>query len=131
MWLYEGADNENDNWPEYCPSCDNTLEANYRQSPIDINSDLVKMGSKPLPKLTFTPNSEDTVGEWANVNGNTLQFTPTDPTLNTMCGGPLTGEYNFGQVHCHWGKTNYRLDPLREPSKMLNPGSEHWLEGKQ
>ena len=121
----------NSNWPKFCPTCDNSLPANNRQSPIDLNSNLVKFRTKPLPKLTFTPNAEPTLGTYGNINGNTIQFTAHDPKLNTICGGPLSGEYNFAHVNCHWGKTNYNKEKNREPIKMTMRGSEHWIEGKQ
>ena len=129
--MYAGASNGNHRWPQNCPSCDNALEDNFRQSPIDLNSDLVRMGAKPLPKLTFTPDVEDTMGEYVNTV-NTLQFNAADSSANTMCGGPLTGEYNFAQVHCHWGRTNYKPeDPTNPPKRVTQQGSEHWIEGVQ
>ena len=127
--MYVGS-GQNAKWPKYCPACDNSLPDNTRQSPIDLNSMLTNMGAKPLPKLTFTPNpAGDTLGQWEN-KVNTIQFTANDTSQNTMCGGALSGEYNFLQMHCHWGKTNYKKD-VREPTKMTKTGSEHWIEGKQ
>ena len=128
--MYAGASNQNHKWPQNCATCDPKDPANFRQSPIDINSDLVNMGAKPLPKLTFTPDIEPTSGMFVNTV-NTLQFNADDSTANTMCGGPLTGEYNFAQVHCHWGKTNYKPEKANEPTKITGQGSEHWIEGKQ
>eukprot|EP00093_Oithona_nana_P007627 07627.XXX_433665_432947_1 [CDS] Oithona nana genome sequencing. len=47
-----------------------------------------------------------------------------------MHGGPLSGEYSFWQMHCHWGKTNYEPGTT-EPTKVEQHGSEHWIDGKQ
>ena len=128
--MYQGADNQNHKWPQNCPSCDASLAENDRQSPIDLNPLLTNMGAKPLPRLTFTPNPDgDTLGKFEN-KVNTIQFTANDVSQNNMCGGPLSGEYSFWQMHCHWGKTNYKPG-TREPTKMKGPGSEHWINGKQ
>lgn len=106
--MYQGADNQNHKWPQNCPSCDASLAENDRQSPIDLNPLLTNMGAKPLPRLTFTPNPDgDTLGKFEN-KVNTIQFTANDVSQNNMCGGPLSGEYSFWQMHCHWGKTNYK-----------------------
>ena len=130
--MYQGASSQNHKWPQNCPSCDASLEGNDRQSPIDLNPLLTNMGAKPLPRLTFTPNPDGaTPGKFEN-KINTFQFTANDDQLsaNNMCGGPLSGEYSFWQMHCHWGKSNYKPD-TREPTKVKEPGSEHYINGKQ
>ena len=128
--MYQGADNQNDKWPQNCASCDASLKGNDRQSPIDLNPKLTNMETKTLPKLTFNPNPNgDTLGKFEN-KVNTIQFTANDLTQNTMSGGPLNGEYSFWQMHCHWGKTDYKPGST-EPTKVEEPGSEHWINGKQ
>ena len=131
-WMYQGASSQNHKWPQNCPSCDASLEGNDRQSPIDLNPLLTNMGAKPLPRLTFTPNPDGaTPGKFEN-KINTFQFTANDDQLsaNNMCGGPLSGEYSFWQMHCHWGKSNYKPG-VREPTKVVKTGSEHYINGKQ
>ena len=82
--MYQGADNQNDKWPQNCASCDASLEGNDRQSPIDLNPKLTNMETKTLPKLTFNPNPNgNTLGKFEN-KVNTIQFTANDLTQNTM-----------------------------------------------
>ena len=86
--MYQGADNQNDKWPQNCASCDASLEGNDRQSPIDLNPKLTNMETKTLPKLTFNPNpnrkftlrqEHDDVANWATT-------TRTSSLRPTVCG---------------------------------------------
>ncbi|XP_054280122.1 carbonic anhydrase 2-like [Macrosteles quadrilineatus] len=71
------------------------------QSPIDIEEDLVERVS--LPPLMFEGFKELPQDTIIINNGHTvmLQFNHSTPV--TVSGGPLPGEYQFAQLHFHWG----------------------------
>ena len=45
-----------------------------------------------------------------------MQFNPDEDQKFTISGGPLDGEYQFAQLHFHWGSDNGK-------------GSEHTVDG--
>ena len=121
-------------WADTCETCKSVAEnfQNQRQTPINIEEGYTKIMKMGLPTLNFKyalyiPNN--TVNGKFKNNRNTIQFdkvqAPDTFAPATMCGGPLMGEYNFEQMHCHWGKANVKVN------KAVKKGSEHWVGGKQ
>ena len=49
-------------------------------------------------------------------NGHSMQFNPDEDQKFTISGGPLDGEYQFAQLHFHWGSDSGK-------------GSEHTVDG--
>ena len=113
-------------WADTCDTCKSVAEnfQNQRQTPLNIEEGYTNIMKMPLPTLNFKSESK-APGKFKN-NRNTIQFDKMAPENSaTMCGGPLMGEYNFEQMHCHWGKANKNMN------KVVKKGSEHWVGGKQ
>ncbi|XP_049946218.1 carbonic anhydrase 2-like [Schistocerca serialis cubense] len=83
-------------WSEEFQSC-----AGKYQSPIDIEEHLVTQVR--LPALRFRGFRTPPATATATNNGHTVlvQFNTSEPAV--LSGGPLRGDYEFAQLHFHWG----------------------------
>ena len=77
----------------------------------------------PFPKVTTYPDldlsdylGKSIKGQFVN-NGHSMEFIPDDDQIFTIRGGPLNDEYQFAQLHFHWGSNNEQ-------------GSEHTIDGE-
>jgi len=70
------------------------------QSPIDINSENVTRTNLPRLKMNGFDNAFPAM---IINNGHTALMTLTSDNKPTISGGPLKAEYEFAQLHFHWG----------------------------
>ncbi|XP_035785097.1 carbonic anhydrase 7-like [Anopheles albimanus] len=83
-------------WGEQYNSC-----AGKHQSPININSlDVKKVNLPPLALVGFDVAPRET--NLTN-NGHTVVVTMDSEVTPTVSGGPLSGVYEYSQLHFHWG----------------------------
>ncbi|XP_053666644.1 carbonic anhydrase 7 [Anopheles marshallii] len=92
---YDG-DKGPSHWGEQYNSC-----TGKHQSPININSLDVKKVN--LPALVF--QGFDVAPRETNLtnNGHTVVVTMESEVTPTVSGGPLSGVYEYSQLHFHWG----------------------------
>lgn len=92
---YDGAKGPS-HWGEQYNSC-----TGKHQSPININSLDVKKVN--LPPLVF--HGFDVAPKETNItnNGHTVFVTMDSEVTPTVAGGPLSGVYEYSQLHFHWG----------------------------
>ncbi|XP_014275570.1 carbonic anhydrase 13 isoform X2 [Halyomorpha halys] len=97
-------------WAEKYP-----LAAGTRQSPVDINTQLVSLDvtliERPL-RWKYGNNISKTI-----LNTGYGWKVDVDGVDTELLGGPLSEKYKLEQFHCHWGKCS-------------NEGSEHTVDGK-
>ncbi|XP_049842887.1 carbonic anhydrase 1-like isoform X2 [Schistocerca gregaria] len=100
-------------WPSTFPEC-----GGRAQSPLDIpmsqTESLDIQAPLEVPDFMWSPYQFKILN-----NGHTVQLQPVDTASveNTVLrGGPLTGEYQFLQLHFHWGESD-------------DMGSEHAVDG--
>ncbi len=107
-WGYK-KNNGPDTWKNTFP----LATSGNRQSPIDIITDNIKLEEleKPL-KWSYPIGCAQTI---ANTGASWKIVMEGNCTLS---GGPLDGEYQLWQFHCHWGSSDSR-------------GSEHTVDGKE
>ncbi|XP_041771257.1 carbonic anhydrase 7 [Anopheles merus] len=92
---YDG-DKGPSHWGEQYNSC-----TGKHQSPININSlDVKKVNLPPLVFQGFDVSPRET--NLTN-NGHTVVVTMESEVTPTVSGGPLTGVYEYSQLHFHWG----------------------------
>ncbi|XP_040152809.1 carbonic anhydrase 7 [Anopheles arabiensis] len=92
---YDG-DKGPSHWGEQYNSC-----TGKHQSPININSlDVKKVNLPPLMFQGFDVSPRET--NLTN-NGHTVVVTMESEVTPTVSGGPLTGVYEYSQLHFHWG----------------------------
>lgn len=97
-----------------------------RQSPINIEEEYVKF--QEFRPFHFTGYSQISIAKGtlkATNTGSTLKFL-AEPSIGILRGGPLNVEYEFVEMHFHWGDCN-----AGKASKGLElKGSEHTFNGK-
>uniref|UniRef100_A0A182RAY9 carbonic anhydrase n=1 Tax=Anopheles funestus TaxID=62324 RepID=A0A182RAY9_ANOFN len=92
---YDG-DKGPSHWGEQYNSC-----TGKHQSPININSlDVKKVNLPPLVFQGFDVAPRET--NLTN-NGHTVVVTMESEVTPTVSGGPLSGVYEYSQLHFHWG----------------------------
>uniref|UniRef100_A0A336KUN5 carbonic anhydrase n=1 Tax=Culicoides sonorensis TaxID=179676 RepID=A0A336KUN5_CULSO len=92
---YDG-DHGPDHWGEDYGEC-----FGKHQSPINIDSEHVV--KKVLPQLKIKHFLEKPKEMSITNNGHTVQLTVNVENMPIVSGGPLTGPYQFAQLHFHWG----------------------------
>jgi len=99
-----------DHWSDDYEQC-----AGKHQSPINIDSaHVTRVHLKPLVMENFDlPLGVATL----NNNGHTAMLTTDSEVAPILSGGPLNGEYQFAQLHFHWGAND-------------SVGSEDEIDGK-
>jgi len=99
-------------------------EVGKRQSPIDIETDSVRYQEFRPFKLTGHHLLSLRKGSLIVENtGNTIKLkAKSTHTKATIEGGPLNVEYEFVEMHFHWGNVSSSVDNA--------PGSEHKIDGK-
>lgn len=113
-WAYSGQ-LDPEHWKSQYPVC-----GNAQQSPIDINPDT----ASPMNPLPLALANYDTTEKLLHItnNGHTaLIRLPKDYPQNripSVKDGGLPNQYNFAQLHLHWGSDASR-------------GSEHTIKKKQ
>ncbi|KAK5850776.1 hypothetical protein PBY51_001623 [Eleginops maclovinus] len=112
-WCYSNCDNTPSTW-EYLhgASC-----GGKRQSPIDIDTNLVK-ADLDLHNFTFVNFSSKHAFKSMINNGHTVKFNLVDGEVE-VSGGGLKETYSSIQLHFHWGDADH------------HPGSEHKIDGKR
>ncbi|CAG9765173.1 unnamed protein product [Ceutorhynchus assimilis] len=74
------------------------------QSPIDI--EVTKAITKHFPPLVFSHFDEPIQKAFLINNGHTVQMKINSDPKPTIKGGPLSGEFEFAQLHYHWGQND-------------------------
>ncbi|XP_031630806.1 carbonic anhydrase 7-like [Contarinia nasturtii] len=95
---YEGIKGPS-HWGEQYNSCFGKF-----QSPIDINSLTVKHAK--LPPLIFNDSNVPISKTVMKNNGHTVMVSIDSDQRPTIFGGPLSGTYEFAQLHFHWGEND-------------------------
>ncbi|CAO1306383.1 unnamed protein product [Diamesa hyperborea] len=94
-FTYEGSNGPN-HWGEQFNTC-----KGKHQSPIDI--DVLKVKHMKLPALKLNDFDDiPAIGQVTN-NGHTVMYTLDAEKTPTIEGGPIDGQYEFAQLHFHWG----------------------------
>jgi len=109
----------------YLATCEK-CEVGKRQSPIDIETDSVRYQEFRPFKLSGHHLLSIRKGTlYAENTGDTLKFkAKSTHTKANLDGGPLNVEYEFVEMHFHWGN-------ITDNSQQTNaPGSEHKIDGK-
>lgn len=109
-WGY-GTKNGPATWSQQFPLGDGA-----RQSPINIETSTTSsdraIDTEPL-SISYEPGKPQPLTNTGH--GWRVDF---DSGSSSIKGGPLEGEYQLAQYHCHWGRENER-------------GSEHTVDGKR
>jgi len=112
-WSYDSADGVNyDKWDIINKEC-----KGHQQSPIDISSNAFVTSATCGEPLKFHLFDERPIALKLLNNGHTAQAYIEQNPLPYVTGGLLRGEYEFKQLHFHWGDRS-------------NMGSEHTFDGK-
>jgi len=109
----------------YLATCEK-CEVGKRQSPIDIETDSVRYQEFRPFKLSGHHLLSIRKGSlYAENTGDTIKFkAKSTHTKANLEGGPLNVEYEFVEMHFHWGN-------VTDNSQQTNaPGSEHKIDGK-
>jgi carbonic anhydrase len=86
------------------------------QSPVNIDTGLVKY-DRNLNATPLQINYNDQSCLQIKNTGHTFQIDGIQNNLSTVTGGPVRDQYNFLQLHMHWGDS-------------IERGSEHLIDGK-
>jgi len=91
------------------PVLNGQLKTHGQQSPINIiTSEAIEAPLPDLRLITFSdPRNSSTIFE-NNGEGHTIKIS-TD-IIYTLSGGPLIEEYQFEELHCHWGHSEHKID---------------------
>lgn len=110
-WGY-GRKNGPETWSGQFP-----VGKGQRQSPIDIKTDTTR-SDRSIEESPLVISYDPTGTTQTLTNTGYGWLVNFDKGTSSIRGGPLEGEYQLEQYHCHWGRTNCR-------------GSEHTVDGKR
>ena len=118
----DGDDQKSAQNGSLCLSCCATIAKNtHRQSPINIEEKTAKF--QDFRPFTFTGYENLSIAKGtlkAKNTGGTLKLL-ADLGVGLLSGGPLNVQYEFVEMHFHWGDVNASEDEA---------GSEHKVNGK-
>jgi len=126
----------------FCYTSTDVCKTGSRESPINIETKTVRYQEYPPFILKGHENLSISEGNLKLMNtGETLKIETTlgNHSKVLLSGGPLNIEYEFVNMHFHWGEPRTCTAsqhvycgslPKRHKRKIDEPGSEHQIDGK-